>query len=257
MNGWPPKHNIGAAAGIGRSLRQYYGDTTRLASMAALYAQFVKPGDLAFDIGAHVGNRVAAFLALGARVVAVEPQPAAFRVLRRLYGQNPYVTLVHAAVSDAPGALTMRLNTANPTVSTASLEFIASADGAPGWEGQRWDAEITVEALTLDQLIRRHGRPSFVKVDVEGLEDKVLSGLSRPLPALSFEFTTIQRDVARACLAELARLGAYRFNAALGESQRLEFSAPVDAGAIASWLDALPLDANSGDIYATLNQMKG
>ncbi|MBC8048971.1 MAG: FkbM family methyltransferase [Chitinophagales bacterium] len=248
---------MGAAAGIGQSLRQYYGDKTRLAAMAALYAHFVKPGDLAFDIGSHVGDRIAAFLALGARVVAVEPQPAAFRALRRLYGRNPYVTLVHAAVSDAPGALAMRVNTANPTVSTASVEFISAADGAPGWEGQRWDAEITVEALTLDQLIRRHGRPAFLKIDVEGFEDKALAGLSQPLPAVSFEFTTIQRDVARACLAQLARLGPYRFNAALGESQRLEFAAPVDAGAIAAWLNGLPAAANSGDIYATFDPTKG
>ena len=34
---------------------------------------------LAFDIGAHVGDRTAAFRRLGARVVAVEPQPAAMR----------------------------------------------------------------------------------------------------------------------------------------------------------------------------------
>jgi hypothetical protein len=47
----------------------------------------------------------------------------------------------------------------------------------------------------------------------------VLAGLTRPLPALSFEFTTIQRDVAEACLDRLAALGPYRFNVALGESQ--------------------------------------
>ena len=44
-----------------------------------LYARFVKPGDLVFDIGAHVGDRVAAFRRLGARVVALEPQPALAR----------------------------------------------------------------------------------------------------------------------------------------------------------------------------------
>ncbi|MDX2264657.1 MAG: FkbM family methyltransferase [Hyphomicrobiales bacterium] len=252
MNGWPPKAKTGAAAGVGRSLRQYYGDKARLAAMAALYARFVKPGDLAFDIGAHVGDRVAAFLSLGARVVAVEPQPGPFRAMRRLYHRSPYVTLVQAAVSDKAGRISMRVNTANPTVSTASAEFIVASAGAPGWHGQRWDAEIEADAVTLDALIRRHGRPAFVKIDVEGLEDKALRGLSRPLPALSFEFTTIQREVAHRSLGELARLGPYRFNAALGESQRLEFADDVHAEALTRWLDALPPEANSGDVYARL-----
>ena len=45
-------------------------------------AQFVRPGDLVFDVGAHVGDRIAAFRRLGARVVAVEPQPALVRTLQ-------------------------------------------------------------------------------------------------------------------------------------------------------------------------------
>ena len=64
------------ARGVLRSLRIYYGDRRRRAAMERLYARFVQPGDLVFDVGAHVGDRVAAFRRLGARVVAVEPQPA-------------------------------------------------------------------------------------------------------------------------------------------------------------------------------------
>ena len=37
--------------------------------------QFLRPGDLYFDIGAHVGNRIRAARQIGARVVAVEPNP--------------------------------------------------------------------------------------------------------------------------------------------------------------------------------------
>ena len=56
--------------------------------MDRLYGHFVRPGDLVFDIGAHVGDRVASFRRLGARVVAVEPQPAMVRALRLLYGRD-------------------------------------------------------------------------------------------------------------------------------------------------------------------------
>ena len=45
--------------GIVRSLRIYYSGSERRALMHALYGQFVKPGDLVFDVGAHVGDRIA------------------------------------------------------------------------------------------------------------------------------------------------------------------------------------------------------
>ena len=63
-------------ATLRHSLEVYYGDTDRDAGMDALYARLLRPGDLAFDIGAHVGDRIASFRRLGARVVALEPQPA-------------------------------------------------------------------------------------------------------------------------------------------------------------------------------------
>jgi hypothetical protein len=143
----------------------------------------------------------------------------------------------------------MMVNAANPTISTASHSFLKAADGAVGWEGQVWDRKITVESTTLDELIERHGKPAFIKIDVEGFEEEALAGLTQPVKALSFEFTTIQRDVAQACIARCVSLGLTRFNAAIGESQQLgAWRKPAE---IESWLDALPHEANSGDIYAT------
>ena len=194
----------------------------RDAAMDALYARFVRPGDLAFDIGSHVGDRIGAFRRLGARVVALEPQPLCADVIRALYGDDPEVTLFEGACGPTSGRLTLHVNSANPTVTTASRDFVKAADGAGGWEGQVWDREIDVPVTTLDALIAAHGAPAFVKIDVEGFEADVLAGLSQPPPALSFEFTTIQRDVALACLDRIAALGDYRFDVALGELQILE-----------------------------------
>jgi FkbM family methyltransferase len=239
--------------GVARSLRTYYGDRPRHRAMDALYLQFVKPGDLVFDIGSHVGDRIASFRRLGARVVAVEPQPALVATLRLLHGRDRSVALEPVAIGRSEGTLDLRLNSANPTISTASDAFVAATAGARGWEGQVWDRTVTVPVTTFDTLISRHGRPAFAKIDVEGFEAEVLHGLSAPVPALSFEFTTIQRDVALAAVDRLSALGDYCFDAALGESQTLQFTAaPLDADAIKAWLVALPHAANSGDVYARL-----
>jgi FkbM family methyltransferase len=239
-------------APLQRSLAVYYGDAARDAAMDALYARFVRPGALAFDIGSHVGDRIGSFRRLGARVVALEPQPLCARAIRAIYADDHGVTLVEAACGARSGKLTLRINSANPTVSTASADFISAAAGAGGWEGQVWDSEIEVPCTTLDALVAEHGAPAFAKIDVEGFEDTVLAGLSRPLPALSFEFTTIQRDVALRCLDRLASLGPYGFDLALGESQTLTFNRWISKADMAGHMAALPHEANSGDVYCVL-----
>ncbi|MEQ8825984.1 MAG: FkbM family methyltransferase [Filomicrobium sp.] len=239
---------------LARSLEVYYGDPGRDRAMDTLNGRFVKPGSLAFDIGSHVGDRVGSFRRLGAKVVALEPQPDCAAIIRDLYAGDEEVALEQAACGATPGLLTLQVNSDNPTVTTASRDFVAAAADAAGWEGQSWDREIEVPSLTLDGLIAKHGVPHFIKIDVEGFEDEVLKGLSSSIAALSFEFTTIERDVACRCLERLSALGSYVFDIALGESQQLRFGEgyELDAEQMARHVRELPHEANSGDIYAIL-----
>jgi len=238
-----------AMSGLRRSLEVYYGDPWREGAMDALHARFIGAGDLAFDIGSHVGDHIGSFRRLGARVVAVEPHPLCVRAIRSIYPADPQVALVQAACGAERGKNRLHVNSVNPTVSTVSTSFIHRADGAAGWESEVWDSEIEVESVTLDALVADHGVPSFVKIDVEGHEDAVLAGLSAPLPALSFEFTTINRDVALDCLDRLTSLGPYRFDVSLGDSQVMTFNSWISKDDMARHIRALPQAANSGDIF--------
>ncbi len=237
--------------GLRRSFDVYYRDAARTARMDALNAQFVRPGALAFDIGAHIGDRTASFLRLGARVVALEPQPRVFRALRLIHGRNPGATLIQSAIGATEGGLALHINTANPTVSTASAALIEAAPDAPAWQGQAWDHQITTPVTTLDTLIAEHGTPDFLKLDVEGFELEALNGLTTPLPALSFEITTLQRDIGLACLDRLSTLAPYLFNFSAGEDHSLRADWLTHAEAH-SLLRALPDAANSGDVFARL-----
>jgi FkbM family methyltransferase len=238
--------------GVIRSLGIYYGNRSQRAAMDRLYSQFVRPGDLVFDVGAHVGDRIGSFRRLGARVVAVEPQPPLVTTLKLLYALRRNVIVEPAAVGRETGTVALKLNIDNPTISTASDAFMRAAEGAPGWENQAWPETVDVPLTTLDALIERHGRPAFIKIDVEGFEAEALAGLSRPVKALSFEFTTIQRDVALGCLVRCTALGYRRYKAALGESQSFVENRWQTVDEIARWLKELPAEANSGDIYAAI-----
>ncbi|MGI5520365.1 FkbM family methyltransferase [Micromonospora sp. CA-259024] len=232
-----------------RSLNVYYGDPERDARMDTFYSRFVTSGDLVFDIGSHVGDHIGSFRRLGARVVAVEPQPLCLRVLRAIYADDDQVTLLEAACGAVPGSTRFHINSANPTVSTASSDFVRAAKGAGGWESEVWDSAIEVPVVTVDALIDQYGMPAFTKIDVEGFEDEVLAGLSRPLPALSFEFTTIARAVADRCLDRLTALGFDGFDVALGDNKSMTFQRWVSANDMATHLLGLPHEANSGDVY--------
>jgi FkbM family methyltransferase len=238
------------STGLLRSILMYYGVPLRNRALARFYAQFVRPGDLCFDIGAHVGNRLWALSKLGARVVALEPQPQCMRLLRRWYGHHPDIELIEQAVGAAPGTRTLFVSERTPTVTTLSQNWITAVGATLGFAGVRWDRSIPVCVNTLDELIARYGEPAFCKIDVEGTELDVLRGLSHPLKALSFEYIPAATDIAVACVDRLGELGPYEYNWSPGELPRLRSSTWLGPTQMANLLQRMPVRERSGDVYA-------
>jgi FkbM family methyltransferase len=231
----------------------YYGDPTHMRDMARLYGQFIAPGDLAFDIGAHVGSRTLAWSRLGARVIAVEPVPQAVRTLRLLFGRSPRVTLVSAALGAQVGRLPMLVCEREPTVSTLSAGWAdRMLRERHAFARTHWDRSIDVAVITLDALIQQFGEPAFCKIDTEGYDLEVLKGLSQPLRALSFEYVPPALDLVLECMRRLAQLGDYVYNWSPGESMQLKWPEWLDAGSLAAYLEEYPQQGDPGDVYARI-----
>lgn len=238
--------------GLARSLAVYWRPG-RQRALRRLYAPFVGPGDLVFDVGAHVGDRTAAFSALGARVVALEPQPLPARWLERTLARRRGVTVLRRAAGPEAGTARLAVSAAHPTVSTLAHDWkdrIGEANES--FSRVRWNASVEVPVTTLDALIEEHGVPRFCKVDVEGFEARVLAGLSRPVPALSLEFVAGTLDVTEACIDRLGALGRYRYNVIPGEGRSFHFPRWQEPDRVLEWLRAGAGGASSGDLYALL-----
>ena len=239
--------------GLLHSLALYHAIPLRQRRLRTLYGQFVSRGDLAFDVGAHVGNRTRALAALGCHVVALEPQPDFARLLRAFCTRAAAVEVVESAVTDSVGHATLSISDRTPTMTTLVDEWRATRATEAVFSDVHWNRPVDVATTTLDTLIARFGLPAFVKIDVEGAEPHVLAGLSHPLSALSFEYLPSALDCARTCVDRLSRLGPYLYNWSPGETYRLAADRWMNGGELLAALETEEARRRSGDVYARLS----
>lgn len=213
--------------------------------MKAFYAQFFRRGDLVFDIGANVGEYAEVFASLRARVVAVEPNPACCQVLKKLSRRTALV-VEQCAAGGSPGFIDLHI-CQESHLSTVSDQWLAQTKTMTSLSGARWLETIRVPVTSLDMLADRYGVPRFVKVDVEGYEEQVLSGMSFSPDFLSFEYHTEASDALARCLH---RLKNYAFNFIAGREPRFCLSRWAPTPDILEWIASYRGDQDFGDILA-------
>ena len=229
----------------------------KMKKMQALYSQFVKPGYLCFDIGANMGSRVATFLILKARVVALEPQTKCVKELREVFGKYD-VTIVPKGVGSKNEVKEFFLAD-DPLVSSFNQEWIKGMKETH-LRKKKWEKSEKIEIVTLDMLMREHGMPDFIKIDTEGFELEVIKGLSTPVKALSFEYTLphLKEQVIHCVelLDELYKTKAV-FNICRDESYAMKFDNWMDADRLKNILKSNEFNKDNygiyGDIYVKMN----
>ena len=238
--------------GFSYSLLIYYGLPFHHRALTRIYAPFISQGDLCFDIGAHLGDRIRAWSRLGARIIALEPHPGCMSWLRSWYGHRPHIVLIEQAVGVHSGTATLWISRLTPSVSTLSHQWLTTVRQTPRFAGVRWNEQAPVTVTTLDSLIAQYGKPVFCKIDVEGAELDVLKGLSQALPALSFEYIPATIETALGCIERLGQLGNYEYNWRVSEWPQLRSSFWLNPSDMIACLRGMSRKDNSGDVYARL-----
>ena len=212
--------NLREKYGLIRSWLMYYGKPFNRKKLIRFYNQFMSAGDLVFDIGAHLGNRSDAFLALGAEVIAVEPQPICIQFLTKKFEPGDRFTLLPLLVGKDEQERDFYINTFSPTISTARDASWRNNINSYSFVKPRWDKKQKVKSITLDNMIQIYGLPVFCKIDTEGYEFEVLSGLSQPIQYISIEYLAFDHGRILGCIDKIASLGEYLINFSPGESQK-------------------------------------
>ncbi len=215
------------------------------------YLQFLKSGDIYYDVGANYGNRIEPIIDDNIKIIAFEPQPKCIKKLKSKFGNK--ITLIQKGLGAKKDTMPMFLARAH-TISSLSKDFIKATQESGRFSKYKWDKQIKVEIDTLDN-ISEYGTPSFMKIDVEGFELEVLKGLSTPIKYISCEYTVPERTTSLIdCIKRIDEISGGNkalFNYSVGESMKW---------ALTDWLTPEEMikevkkqsftDTDFGDIYS-------
>lgn len=170
------------------NLDVYINGLSETPPVESIIRKFVKEGDTVIDVGANLGwTAILCSMLVGkdGSIHAFEPVPSVYNNLaenkKNAHFQN--ITIYPFAVSDSCGVAELFLGNTNET---------ALASMRPH-DPKEESYTVKSKMITLDSFITTKQKISFVKIDVEGAELKVLRGMTsiieRDHPILAIELT--------------------------------------------------------------------
>lgn len=147
--------------------------------------------DLIYDVGAHRGEDTEFYLKKGFRVVGVEANPALIGGLKERFHaaeRTGRLRILNIAVAPRSGPVTFYANDSVTTWGTTSPEWVSRNQ-------RRRDVKstlVTVPGRTFESVLREHGVPYYLKVDIEGADLLCVEALREVHPKpkyVSFEST--------------------------------------------------------------------
>lgn len=232
-----------------RTTTQKQADLTEIERKRLFYSSFIKAGDVCFDVGANMGNRIDPFLKIGARVIAVEPQKICNTYLSAKYGKK--ITVIKKGLGESGTIKDFHLSDES-ILSSFSTEWIEGVQETKRFGNNKWRKSVPVEITTADELINQFGLPSYIKIDVEGYELEVLKGLSHPVAMISYEYTVPeQSDLAIRCLKQIEHHHPkIECNYSVGESMEWTLKSWIDVPEMINHISSKSfIDSDFGDIY--------
>jgi len=146
--------------------------------------------ELVFDIGSNIGQICKRLTSVNAKVIAVEPQKS-LTVDNKNYSK--VFAIKNLCVSDKVETIPF-YKCSHHSTSSCRKDWRTKFQTNKKWE------KVLMNTTTCDELIKEYGIPKFIKIDVEGIEDRILMGLSHQIDFISFEFANGFKDCALRCL---------------------------------------------------------
>ncbi|MEY3320669.1 MAG: hypothetical protein RLZZ417_252 [Bacteroidota bacterium] len=140
-----------------------------------------EPPCLVYDIGANEGFTTQYFLNMKAkRIIAIEPDSDAFKILRFRFARNKKVALIQVALGDKTGSFPFYQISPHSGYNT----FVHN------WYHQHalTDSKILkANMVHIMDIFKQHGLPDLIKVDVEGMEWEIIKSIDQDIPLICFE----------------------------------------------------------------------
>jgi FkbM family methyltransferase len=161
------------------------------------------PGGVFVDVGANVGTYtlpLARHVGVNGKAIAIEPHPVTHGRLafNRAASDLSQVTLVAAAASDADGEVMIETDGDN----LGASHVVTGATSANA---------IKAQSMTLQHILEQAGvsKVDALKIDVEGFEDRVLTGFFREAPEALWPRAIVIEHLSRDewqddCIADMA-----------------------------------------------------